>query len=350
MRVAIVLMHPAPYREPVIARLKEKAGHGISVFSLFAEDFGHAGNRLGDESRPIIKSTTLYPRGFAALKACIKLCARFARSRKFDFVVWPAYAPWWLTVPVVLRSILRQKGAVALDTVRESGGWFQRKIKGYIFRRAKFLWVPGDASRKYVMEHYGIDASRIVEGLYLPDFRVAGINAEKHEKPTYLMVANRTASRMMDVVADGFRKFLKGGGNGRLILCGKGTGELSGDGVEILEGGEWNNLASLYKKADVYVHNGSEQFSTATLMGAMAGLPLLVGSEVGVCADLFAGDGECPPGVLVDDWRSVDAWANAFARMSDGRENWTDMGAVARRQASKFSVEEVAMEVSKRIQ
>ena len=349
MRVAIVLMHPAPYREPVIARIKEEYGYGMSVLSLFAEDFGHAGNGLGDESSPIIQSKTLYPHGIAALKACIRLCSMFALSRTFDFVVWPAYAPWWLTVPILIRLLLGKKFAVCLDTAHDAGCWRSRKVKRHIFRRARFLWVPGEASKRYLQTVYSVPSDKIVEGLYLPEFSVNNKESRKGAKPVFLMVANNLPYRKMHVLATGFGRYLANGGDGRLIFCGKRASELAGDGIETIEGMPWTELPGLYARADVYVHTGNEQFSTALLVGAMAGLPLMASRDVGACADLFE-DGETEqPGILVHEWRSVDAWQEAFEQMVAKRTQWSLMGEIAKKRAAKFNVDATAAKVAELI-
>ena len=342
MKVALLLMHPSPYRDAVAKRLQADARFSLDVLYLFGEDFGHAGMGLGETAEPLAgKTATLHPRGFAALRLMCRLAWRFAVSRQYELVVWTAYAPWWMTVGVLLRAMMGREYGLALDTTRESCGRLARAIKGYAFSRAKFLWVPGEASGKFLTKGYGIGEKRVVQGLYSCEF-VPGQRAA-HDGVVYLMVANDIGFRRMDVVAEGFRRFRANGGDGKLVLCGKGVGRYQCEGVECMDGGTaWKELPRLYAQSDVYVHNGTEQFSVAALMGAMAGLPLLCGSEVGVAADLF-GDGEV--GALVEKWDSAEAWAEAFGRMSARRGEWIGMGANARSRAGKFEPGAVAKRV-----
>lgn len=346
MRVALLLMHPSPYRDVVAKRLQADARFSLDVLYLFGEDFGHVGMGLGETPEPLAgKTATLHPRGFAALRLMCRLAWRFAVSRRYDLVVWTAYAPWWMTVGVVLRAMMGREYALALDTTRENCGKLARAIKGYAFSRAKFLWVPGEASGKFLSKGYGIDEQRIVQGLYSCEFVPSP--REAHDGVVYLMVANDTGFRRMDVVAQGFRRFKSNGGGGKLVLCGRGVGRYQCEGVECMDGGaEWKELPRLYAQSDVYVHNGTEQFSVAALMGAMAGLPLLCGSEVGVAADLF-GDGEV--GVLVEKWDSAEAWAEAFGRMSARKGDWREMGSAARSKTEKFDPDAVARQVADRL-
>ena len=342
LKVALLLMHPSPYRDAVAQRLLADGRFSLNVFYLFGEDFGHSGMGLGETAAPLSgKTTTLHPSGFAALRLMWRLVWRFAVGGKHDLVVWPAYAPWWLTVGVVIRAMLGRKYGLSLDTIRERCGWFSRTIKRFVFSRAQFLWVPGAASQKFLVKGYGVDERKVVQGVYSCEF--VSCPKETHDGAVYLMVANDMEFRRMDVVAEGYKRFAANGGAGKLILCGKGVGWHEGGGVECIDGGTaWENLPRLYACSDVYVHNGTEQFSVATLMGAMAGMPLLCGLEVGVAADLF-GDREV--GMLVKKWDSAEAWAEAFGRMSDRKGDWQEMGAEARRKTANFDPAVVAKRI-----
>lgn len=349
MRIALVLTHPAPYREAVVARLKTRLGVNLHIYSLFGEDYGHSELGLGIEDKPLIQSKTQYLNGWKAIIACCKLLRIFGLFRQHDLVIWPAYAPWWLTIPILFRFFIRKKSAVCLDTTRESGGLIAKKIKGFIFRNAWFLWVPGAASKQYLQTGYSIHRDTIVEGLYLPEY--TAINKEKSEadKPVFLMVANNLPYRKMHVLAAGFKQYLAKGGRGRLIFCGKRAYELAEDGIETIDGVPWVELPTLYAKADVYVHTGNEQFSTALLMGAMAGLPLMASKDVGACVDLFEDSADDEPGLLVDEWRSAAAWQVAFEQMVEKRVQWPHMGEIAKKRAAKFDVDATVTKVSELI-
>lgn len=332
-------MHPSPYRDAVAKRLQDDSRFSLDIYYVFGEDFGHAGMGLGVAAKPLAESMVdLHPKGFVALRLMVRILWIFSLSSKYDLVVWTAYAPWWMTIAVVIRAMLRKKYALATDTTREVCGCVSRTIKRFLFFWAKFFWVPGTASRNFLISEYDVDERKIVEGVYSCDF--VPMPKTTQDGVIYLMVANDTDFRRMDVVAEGFRAFVESGGNGRLVLCGNGVGKYKYDGVECMDGGlEWKNLPYLYANSDVYVHNGTEQFSVATLMGAMAGLPLLCSAKVGVIADLFRG-GEV--GMLVEEWDSVEAWTEAFRDMSARKSDWHKMGDEAYRMTHKFNMNVVA--------
>ena len=346
MRVAVMRIHPAPYREPVLHKLGEDGRFEVDAFSIVGEDGGHSGMALGIDDRPLAGVRCMSAiTGITGVRLAVRLLKRFVFSRRYSYVVWPAYFPWWLTAPILADAFLGRRYAVSLDTVRDSGGAICRWIKRFIFRRAAFLWVPGAASCRYLHDMYGIPQDRIASGLYLPEpLRMDDVSRDGPQT-TFLMVANNVPNRSMDVMAEGFRKFAVGRDDVRLILCGKDVDSLAGGGVEAVEGGcTWQTLNGMYAKADVYVHTGEEQFSTALLLGAMAGVPLLAGAEVGVCADLFEGPGACP-GLLVSNWRSAERWCAAFEEMLKRRDSWPEMGKAARACASKFDVADVAKNI-----
>ena len=348
-RVAIIQFHPAPYREPVASRLFGREGLDVSLFNLFGEDYGHSRMGLGTDGGPISRSPTMHPRGFSAVRLAWRLIFGFALNRKYDFILWPAYAPLWLTVPLLICAMFGRNYAIALDTVRESGGRRSRRIKAFLLRHAQFLWVPGKASRNYLVENYGVPAETIVIGQYLPEFKSVKNPARDSAEPVFLMVANNTPSRRLDALAEGFRKYVAKGGCGRIVLCGRGVGGFGGGAVEAIDGLPWPELPSLYARADVYVHNGDEQFSTALLMGAMSGHPLVASAQVGVCADLFDESAKIQSGILVDDYASSDAWAAAFAAITAKRDEWPDMASAAKARAAIFNPDAVADEIAARI-
>ena len=343
MKAAVILTHPAPYREAVLKRIKEDTRIQIDSPSIFSCDFGHHDMGLGEDSAAIAADVqTLYPRFCDGLKVAWRLIRRFS-GRKYDFVVWPAYAPWWLTFPVAVRAAFGRRYAIALDTVREAGGLFSRAVKSWFFRKADFLWVPGLAARKHLVGHYGVPGKKIVGGLYIQEFVPHQRRCMCSEGPVFLMVANNRPFRRMDAVADGFRKYLTEGGKGRLIFCGTGTTAFASSGIEAIEGVSSSELPELYSRADVYVHNGDEQFSVALLMGAMTGLPILAGTDVGAVADILPDDGSA--GFKVSDWSSPDSWAIAFRSMTEKATCWSSMSEVSSSRAAAFNPKRVAAEV-----
>lgn len=299
-RTAVLVVHRAPYRDPVLDRLCNRCQ--IDLFSVYPSDKGHDWAGFKNDV-PVLS-------GRGCLMHLLKM---FVFSRRYSTVVWPAYHPWWLTLPIVISAFAGKRYGLMSDTKEENGGPLSRWIKRIVFRHAAFIWVPGKAASRFLSRHYGVPPARLVRGLYVVDPKeVADSPAlSPTSLQNFLMVANDIPERRLDVLVAGFRRWRKG--NECLVLCGRGCSRYAGEGVIGIEGVKWEELSRLYEKADVYVHNGMEQFSTAVQIAAYRGLPIICAGDIGIVAD-FANAEESM--IVVRDWRSPDAWQNAFERLS----------------------------------
>lgn len=331
-----MVIHRAPYRDPVIDAL-EKTGE-VDSFSIHATDGGHRFAHFKDDV------AALFGRGLV-----FRLLRKFVLSRRYGLVIWPAYYPRWLTLPILVSAVLGRRYAISLDTNTELGGAFTRFLKRYMFQHADFLWVPGASSRTYLMDEFGVEGDRIVEGLYVVDrhaVSLSGASRSDSNRPRHLlMVGNDVPARRIDVLVEGFKRGRRAGEV--LTLCGKGCGKFSGDGVVAIEGVPWSELPRLYAEADVYVHNGREQYSTAVQIAAMRGLPIVCSAQVGIVAD-FRDEGR---GLMrVKQWEFPEAWAEAFrhvARLST--EQLRVMGQCARAESEQFDVDAVVANIRSRL-
>jgi glycosyltransferase involved in cell wall biosynthesis len=347
IRIAHLLIHPAPYYEPVIKALLGQDEFDWDLSSVFTCDYGHAGT-FSNESKCVIASDikTLNPNFLSGLKIAWRLMRKFSFSKKYDLVMWPSYAPWWMTLPVLMRLMVRGAYSLALDTTHDAGGEVSKFFKCLFFRNAKFLWVPGEASKRFLVDAYKIDERKIVKGLYIPTFSES-LRNDENDEPIFLMVANDRPFRRMDIVKEGFQKYRQNGGVGRLVLCGNGVSRFASAHIETIEGVPNSELSKLYARCDVYIHNGNEQFSTALLIGAMARKPLIASVDIGVWADLFKSGNL--PGVSVEKWDSLDAWCQAFEQMLSMRGKWSSMGEIAFEYAALFVPERISDEIISKI-
>lgn len=250
-------------------------------------------------------------------------------------------------MPIFVSALIGKRYAITSDTKEENGNAFSRTVKRFIFRRAAFIWTPGQAGRRYLAERMGVADNRIVEGLFTVDRSevTADCTEIAGRCERFLMVGNDIPGRRIDALVDGFRRWRTG--NLQLTVCGKGCGKFTGDGVVGLEGVKWTELFALYRRADVYVHNGMEQYSTAVQIAAMRGMPIICSRSVGIVAD-FQNAERCM--IPVDDWQSAVAWSAAFSKMAamtdEGRRM---MGQEAKRESEAFDVGKIANEVKRHL-
>lgn len=321
-RAAILVKHRAPYRDPVIRCLEETGK--IDSFAWLGKDDGHADV------------------GFATDARRFPWCG----LHRYAFVVWPAYHPWPFTLALVLSALCGCRYAVSSDTNAENGNAFARMIKRFIFRRAEFVWVPGMSARHFLETHYAIGKERIVSGLYVVDRdEVVAVKefGGSLSPRRFLMVANDVPVRRMDVLVEAFRRIRTR--EQTLVLCGKGCRRYAGGGVEAIEGVSWRELPRLYAEADVYVHNGAEQYSTAVQIAALMGMPIVCAKKVGIVADL--GEDVLVP---VSDGCSVEAWSAALLKISSmDAHSRQKLGVRVRQAAAAFDIRAVAREVVSRL-
>ena len=337
-RSAVLVMHQAPYRDPVLDRLAQQ--DHVDVFSIFDHDKGHAWACFRNDVPSL-----------AGHGLVVRLLFRFALSRRYKMVVWPAYHPWWLTLPIAVSALLGRRYALTSDTKEENGDRFARMLKRFIHRRAAFVWVPGHAARAFLSERYGVPNDRIVDGLFTVDPKEVGgtcANDSKTACRRFLMVANDIPGRRIDALVEGFRRWRKKSGDVRLVLCGHGCGKYAGEDVVGLEGVPWHDVLRLYDEADAYVHNGHEQYSTAVQIAALRGLPIVCSKDIGIVADFTDSTRAM---VTVANWQSADGWSRAFARLAEmPLPVRQEMCARLRREAVvRFDVERVAEEISRRL-
>lgn len=332
-RAAILIMHRAPYRDPVLDRLARQCL--VDVFAIYPNDKGHLWAGFKNDV-PVLAGRGLV----------FRLLRKFVFSRRYLTVFWPAYHPWWLTLPITLSAFLSKRYVLTSDTKEENGGRFSRMIKQYVFRRAIFIWTPGEAACRFLVANYGVPPEHLLRGLYVVDRKNV---AEIPKVPSasckrFLMVANDTPNRRIDVMVEGFRRWRKG--DEQLTLCGCGCSRYAGAGVVGLEGVLWTELPQLYDVADVYVHNGMEQFSTAVQIAAMRGMPIVCSGAVGIVSDFNKPEDTM---VVVRDWKSASAWENAFEQLA--MMNSTDLQGmceqVRKDAVSLYDVDRVANEVVK---
>ena len=162
----------------------------------------------------------------------------------------------------------------------------------------------------------------------------------------FLMVANMIPTRHYPITTDGFIKFVNGQDNYKFMIVGNGPDfeamkKKSAKHPEliVLGGVSFEEMLSLYAIADVYVHGGEEPASTALVIGAVAGLPLVSSTAVGCSVDVLC-DGES--GVLVDNHLNADSWVCSFLRLMNARAEWHTYGLEAQRRAKTLDASVVA--------
>lgn len=356
MRLAFISIHPAPYRDGLLKRLACDHRLSVDVYTEQLYDKGHAFWNLGESPYPIRPMP---------LRNCGKIVSEVALvvsllMRRYDLVFFPGFRLYGVVVMTIFALIHKRYGYGA-DTIKESRRlklW--RWMKRVLVRHADFVFVPGRAGKDFFIREYGVERNRIVEGGYALEGKIlakeiASLRTCREAlrsqygltgtDDVFLMVANMIPTRHYPILVQAFSQSVRRNGHCKFMICGVGPdlekmrqyAETHSE-IVIVPGCSFDNMKNLYALADIYVHGGTEPASTAIVIGAIAGLPILSSGAVGCAADVLE-DGKS--GVCVSNYLSVDAWREGFRKMMDEKSNWTTMGAYARELSCKLDVDEI---------
>lgn len=356
MRIALISNHPAPYRDPFLARMQRNTEFDVDIFNELPMDGGHAFWNLEENGYEV---TDLSAAGDGMLVRLFRLLKTFVFG-PYDFVLWPGFVHAEVTMVALLRALVGGRYGFVADTVsRRNACGVRRLVKKLVVNRASLIFVPGAAGAAFFRAEYGVPASKIVKGAYALDGcklereigelkmkrdqirRRCGLAAED---VVFLMVANMTPARRYPVTAEAFVRFASGRPGLKLMIVGEGPDlprmrDYARAHPEIVVSGgvSFQEMLSLYAMADVYVHGGCEPASTALVIGAIAKLPLVSTKRVGCSFDVLR-DGKS--GVEAGEPTDVESLARAFGRMASMRSRWADMGNEARELSKALDVEQ----------
>ena len=354
--LALISNHPAPYRDPFLGRIIRQQNLTVDVFSLFEEDSAHSFWKLKTpEYRNIVLVTEPRPPKWKTLGMLMR---RFVFS-SYDYVCWPGFLLNYLNVCMLVQALLHKEYIISADTV------FQRPIsriafwiKKFLIRHAKFIFVPGEASKKFFMDTFSLEESKICIGCYALD----GISIEQEvlsrrnnktrlraqygfsdENQIFLMVANMIPTRHYPITVEAFRRSCEQYPQGRFIIVGKGPelermkmGAKDCPNLMVIPGVSFDEMLSLYAISDIYVHGGTEPASTALVIGAISNLPLLSSYAVGCSFDCLQ---HKRSGYCVSDYLSIEDWKGGFDFFFGDKTLWQDYGKNARELSRKLDVE-----------
>ena len=354
MKLAFISNHPAPYRDPFLNRLVKSQHFQADVYSLFPRDSGHSFWNL---TKPEYDQVVIVPKPCSKVKTFLFLIRKFVFG-KYECTIWPGFLLWYLTACMLMLALLGKKYGFTADTVSQLPiSKFAFAIKRFIIKRAALIFVPGAASREYFVRTFGVDSKKVCLGGYALDndllaerfltlrknraaLRTQYGLAEKDR--VFLMVANMIPTRHYPITTAGFLKAAANYPDARFVIVGRGPDlermlvlGKENPALKVYDGVSFDEMLNLYAIADVYVHGGTEPASTALVIGAIAGLPLLSSEAVGCSKDCLL-DGET--GVKVTNYLDIECWANGFNRLLSSVDHWLSFGASARKKAALLDV------------
>lgn len=316
-RVAILSIHPAPYRDPVLNTLYRRNVLSFTAIQYFSKDNLHLEWNWEKEEYPNIYLGRGINIGRGRRLQIGILDA--LRKGKYDVIVIPGYSRLPSMLAIAYAMITNKKYIISADSVMLGGrarnrGWVKKYLVKSVLLKAAAVIVPGKASRAY-MNSMGAPDGKIFEGGYCFDTLGIATDLEKrdvmrtrirsrYEIPldafVFLAVGNMIEQRRYDLLIKAFG-LLNEKASIYLMLIGDGPTKSrllklkEENGIEIVKfipPVSFHDLSQFYASCDAYVHPGDEPFSTATEYAALAGLPIVSTSNVGYIYELEGAGGE----------------------------------------------------------
>ena len=311
IKVGILSVHPAPYRDYIFTELQKEEGIAFEVISYYAEDTGHKEWNWQPPDYPgyrLENTVRFAKKDFVDIRLWNKL-----HNSKYDLLIIPGYSRFNCIIAILYSVSKKIPFIINLDTAVDATGikvrsWFKDILVSFILRKAAAFWVPGTASRKY-LKLYNIKDNKIFEGSYcLPTDKILSVFSDEisNKKLTrerlniplnsfvWLAVGNFIQKRLYKNLVRKFHNTFSSE-NVFLIIVGDGNEKNESDKFimqhkikNILLPGvvTFDKLFSFYAISDAFIHPGKEPYSTATEIAAICGLPVLASYDVGYVHDL----------------------------------------------------------------
>lgn len=357
-RIAFFSLHAAPYRDPFLEGLHSCSDVELEVYTYFKEDDGHYYWELPQHGykEVFLEQSFSYPRWLRFVPHMIKIISQ----RRHDLYVFPGFIIKASIVGMLFARLVGKRYVIYADSV-ENGKWeggLSKLLKRGLVLHASLFLVPGKASADYFKRCFSFPRERICLGAYALDEKVLNnrIQERRYNRDKlrqrygigktdrlFLMVANMIPSRHYPVTAKAFASAVHDKPEYKFMMVGEGPDRevieaMSEEESSLipLRGVSFDEMLSLYAIADVYVHGGKEPASTALVIGAIAGLPLVSSYAVGHAHDCLV-DGKS--GFVVRNYLDAEEWRTVFDKVIAQQERWSEMGGVAAEYAAVLGVQ-----------
>lgn len=356
LRVGLISIHPAPYRDPVLHLVHERGRVELRVHTMFRRDTGHPYWRVGELPYPnqwagrgfrVWGSAYLHPGVLSALL-----------HGHYDVVVIPGYHHATTAAAIAYCIATGTPYVLGIDTMPRAAHRDHARdlLVRFFLSRAGAVWCAGRASRQYArtME---VPEERLFEGMYALDVARIDQLLGPHRVGrselrcelglsdgafTFLWAGQVLRERRVDLIVRAFAEVQRRGDAAALLLVGDGqarralenlAARIAPRGVSFLPPKPFAEFAAYYAAADAYVC-ARETYSLGVAQAAIASLPVVATDAVGAAAD-YVVDGRSG---FVVPFGGPEALGDAMTRLSGDARLAAGMGEEGRRIASARSV------------
>jgi glycosyltransferase involved in cell wall biosynthesis len=317
-RVALISIHPAPYRDPVLRFLRQRNRMNVHILNLFVADAGHPYRSQAAEDYGNI---FLSPRFLFAGRFHLSFSILSQlRKGKYDVVVIPGYYHPTLHLAWVRSCITRTPTILMSDDVLfRPRTQLRRIVRKFLIklitRQITAAWVPGKASLS-CLQSYGISPENIFQGAYCLDVddlarKADSIQVNRTEirhslgiakdQIAFLTVGRMITERGLPFLIEAYRRVANEFPDVVLMMVGKGpmrkwcedyAERYKLKGVHFMEPVDVELLIPYYVACDCYVISSvNETYSLAVAHAAISSRPTIATDHVGAAYD-YVFDGE----------------------------------------------------------
>lgn len=301
-RIVFLSMHPAPYRDPVLARVQELTGDALDILTLYPGTTHPEWERPEPTYRHVAMEEA--SRLGAGMEWHRSVLARLRRGR-YDVVVVPGHMPLTSPLAAAYAKVTRARLVYSADTiVTQPMSRGRRAAYRGLVSAVDAVWTPGAAGRSF-WTALGMPSQRIFEGMYTLSFDEIERGLRDSESQQDLRRSLDLAGRFVHLfvghftpgrrVPDLVRAFTEGAASDDgLLLIGEGEDSakvrslIKGHPrrhIRHLPGVSFDDLHAYFGLADSYVHPGAEPYSLALQEAALVGLPIIASEAVGATHD-----------------------------------------------------------------
>lgn len=297
-KIAIISMHPAPYRNPVYEKLQKTMN--VDIFYLYSKDNGHKEWNYKQEA------VNLKVKHFPIIKDVHFGLSKIIKS--YNTILIPAWYP--ISLLFIMKKALKNHKSVVFscDTIDCKNDLFHRYIFN-LLKKCSAFFVPGNSTAKFLNEVLEIPNNILFQGSYMIDESKWYMDVQKFRKNReqlrnsfgikkkdfiLLFVGKFVKNRDIPLLLSSIKQIREYYKNIKCLIIGDGDfykDELMSymntdvDGIIYKQQVSYDELSLYYSISDVYIHPGNEPYSLATVQGVIAELPVISYKDVGCLAD-----------------------------------------------------------------
>ena len=281
-------------------------------------------------------------------------------ARDYDVLFCPAYS-----APIFIRGPLVVANHSVNETEPLAHSWLYRQTYARLFqynaRQADAVIVPGERTRKAVVEHYGVPNERLhivpqgaVDAFRRMDEKKGLLTATRKrffgtDRPYLLFVGKGSPRRNIPMLIEAFARIRKEGWPHGLLLFGPYMGDvplerliadlgLEKDVVQtegVVE--HHTDLAPIYAAADIFIHPSENEGWSMTTVEALASGTAVIATDRGGLGEIARGHA-----YMVEP--NVDALVEAIRTILSDDKLRTDLRKKARKRGEALRWDKIALQ------